>query len=88
MLRITSSGNGQDRVLLLEGKICQQWIGELSKQIHRGLAEGSRIILDFARVSYIDEEAAEMLSRFPVEKLEMKNCTLYIRTLFDRQRRP
>jgi len=88
MLRITSSDSGQDRVLQLEGKICQQWIGELCKQIHSSLTEGNRIVLDFSKVIYIDEEAVEMLSRFSSEQLEKKNCSLYIRTLFDQQRRP
>ena len=87
MLRITSSEIGGDRILLLEGKICRQWIDELCKQIHTALAEDSRITLDFAKVTYMDEEAAEMLSRFPSEQLNMKNCSLYVRTIFDQRRR-
>ena len=88
MLRITSSDMGQDRVLQLEGKICRQWAGELCTQNHSALTGGHKIILAFTQVIYIDEEAGEMLSRFSAEQLEKKNCSLYIRTLFDQQRRP
>jgi anti-anti-sigma regulatory factor len=87
MLRITSTSDGQDRVLQLEGKICRQWVDELSMQIHSALGEHSQIILDFSKVSFIDEDAAQMLSRFSPGQLNMKNCSLYVRTIIDLHKR-
>ena len=81
MLRITSKNVGQETVLHLEGKICRQWVGELCSHIHTALAEGGRIILDLDKVSYIDDEAVKMLSKFSPEQMDKRNCSLYIRTL-------
>ena len=89
MLRITSKNVGRETLLLLEGKICRQWAGELSSQIHTALAEGGRIILDLDKVSYIDEEAVKMLNKIPRELMDKRNCSLYIRTLLGMdERRP
>ena len=82
MLRITEKKEGKNtRMLRLEGKICQEWIKELEAEIIRGLDDGKKIVLDFSKVGFIDEDAAEMIKRFPQKKVERRNGSLFIRTV-------
>ncbi len=82
MLRITEKKEGKNtRVLRLEGKICQEWVKELEAQIVRGLDDGKKMVLDFSKVGFIDEDAAEMINRFPQKKVERRNGSLFIRTV-------
>ena len=82
MLRITVKKEGKNaRVLRLEGKICQEWIKELEAEIRNGLDEGKKIILDFSEVGFMDEEAADMINRFPLKNVEKRNGSLFIRTV-------
>ena len=88
MLRISETTNSQDhRVLLLEGKICRQWLDELRTEIDRSVKSGDPLILDFSRVTYIDEEGARLINRLPEEKVEKKNCSLFIRTMLGAETR-
>lgn len=82
MLRITAKREGKRRkVLYLEGKIRQEWVKELRSEIDKGIDEGRKVILDFSRVSFIDEEAASMIKMFPLQKVERRNGSLFIRTM-------
>ncbi|MFB0564286.1 MAG: STAS domain-containing protein [Candidatus Aminicenantaceae bacterium] len=82
MLRITSKKTSRKKtVIFLEGKICQEWVGELRSEIETGIKDGRKISLDFSRVSYIDEDGAKMIKRFPLQKVEKTNCSLFIRTI-------
>jgi anti-anti-sigma regulatory factor len=69
------------RVLYLEGKICQKWIEELNEEISRGLDEGEKIVLDFSKVGFIDEETADMINRLPLQKVIKRNGSLFVRTM-------
>lgn len=82
MLRITVKKEGRKkRVLYLEGKICRELVKELETEIIRGLDQGERIILDFAKVGFLDEEAADMINHFPLQRVERRNGSLFIRTM-------
>jgi anti-anti-sigma regulatory factor len=82
MLRITAKREGErTKILYLEGKICQEWVKELRSEIDKGIHEGRKVILDFSKVSFIDEEAASMIKMFPLHKVERKNGSLFIRTM-------
>jgi anti-anti-sigma regulatory factor len=88
MFRITEKKEGKNtRVLRLEGKICQEWVKELEEQIIRGLDEGKKMVLDFSKVGFIDEDAAQMIKRFPQKKVERRNGSLFIRTVLGIERR-
>ena len=88
MLRISETTNNQDhRVLLLEGKVCRQWLGELRTEIDRSMKSGESLVLDFSKVTFIDEEGARLINRLPEEKVEKKNCSLFIRTMLDAETR-
>lgn len=82
MLRITAKEEGKaKRVLYLEGKICQEWRGELRAEISRGLKAGKKVVLDFSKVCFLDQEAADMINRFPHPKVQKRNGSLFIRTI-------
>jgi len=81
MLRITAKTEKKSKVLYLEGKICQEWINELKAEIERGLEEGKKVVLDFSKVGFLDEKAAEMINRFSAQKVEKRNGSLFIRIM-------
>ncbi len=82
MLRITVKNENKGlRVLLLEGKVSKLWLEELQSEIERSLNEGGKLALDFSKVSYIDEEGARLINLPHYNKIEKRNCSLFIRTL-------
>ncbi len=82
MLRITIKKEGQSqKVLYLEGKICHGWLRELQSEINRGMEEGAKVVLDFSKVRYLDEETAKMLRGLPPDKVEKRNSSLLIQEL-------
>lgn len=82
MLRISEKNEAKrTKVLFLEGKICQPWVNELQVEIRKALDEGKKIILDFSKVSFLDEEAASMISQSSRQKVEKRNCSLFIRSM-------
>ena len=82
MLRITTKKEGEKtKILYLEGKICQMWVKELQTEIEKGINRGEKIILDFMKVRFLDEDAAKMLSCFPAKKVERRNCSLFIQEM-------
>lgn len=82
MLRITVKNETRSlRVLLLEGKVSKQWLEELQSEIERSLNEGGKLALDFSKVSYIDEEGARLINLPHYNKIEKRNCSLFIRSL-------
>jgi len=81
MLRITEKKEGEKtKVLYLEGKICQDYLKELQVEIIKGINTGERVILDFAKVIFLDDEAARMLRKLKETRLSLRNCSLFIRT--------
>ena len=82
MLRISvKKDKDRTHILSLEGKISKSWVDELRVVIEKALAQGDKVILDFCKVSFLDDSAAEMLQRFSQDQVEKKNCSLLIRTL-------
>lgn len=82
MLRITEKNYSRNKtVLFLEGKIFQEWVQQLQAEVEKGIKKGKKIILDFSKVSYLDEEAAKRINRFPLQKVKKRNCSLFIRTM-------
>jgi anti-anti-sigma regulatory factor len=81
MLRITEKKEGEKtKVLYLEGKLCQDYVKELQVEIVKGIDTGERVILDFAKVIFLDDEAARMIRRLKDSRLSLRNCSLFIRT--------
>jgi len=81
MLRITEKKEGAKKtVLFLEGKISQEYLRELESEIEKSINRSESLILDFSKVSFLDEKAAKMIQGFYDKKLGLRNCPLYIRT--------
>lgn len=81
-MRITTKREGsREKVLYLEGKICQDWVKELHAEIEKGMNAGEKVILDFSKVGYIDEEGAKMLCSLPPKKVKKRNLSLFIKEL-------
>ena len=88
MLRITmKKDKKRSRILYLEGKVCQEWVRELQSEMEKGINDGERIILDFSKVSYLDSEAAEMINKFPPNKVETRNGSLFIQAMLNEKAR-
>ena len=69
------------KTFFLEGKICQSWTEELRAGIEEEIGQGKKVILDFSKVSFLDEEAASMLEHFKNQNVVMRNGSLFIRAL-------
>ena len=79
MLRITLKKKKRgNKILYLEGKISQEYISELHDAICEQRQKQSMIILDFEKVTYIDEKAVEMIEKFPPAEVQIRNCSLFI----------
>lgn len=84
MLRINDKpGDNDHRILLLEGKVCRQWLDELRLEIEKTISEGKKLSLDFSRVTFIDEDGARLINHFLSNSVERINCSLFIRTLLE-----
>lgn len=84
MLRITEKKEGEKiKVLYLEGKISQDYLKELRIEIDKGVSAGESIILDFAKVNFLDDDAARMIRQLKDTRLSLRNCSLFIRTALD-----
>ena len=84
MLRITLKREQTGKtVFYLEGKISRDYVTELHNAICGERLKKSKIILDFKKVSYLDEQAVEMIKTFPSEEIQVKNCSLFICAMLD-----
>lgn len=84
MLRITEKKEGEKtKVLYLEGKISQDYLKELRVEIDKGVDAGESIILDFAKVNFLDDSAARMIRQLKDTRLSLRNCSLFIRTALE-----
>jgi anti-anti-sigma regulatory factor len=91
MLRITEKIEGEKtKVLYLEGKICRDYIKEFQIEIEKGIGTGEKIILDFGKVLFLDDEAARMIRKLKDTRLSLRNCSLFIRTALkiDKKEKP
>ena len=88
MLRITVQNKNMDiRILLLEGKVSKQWLEELQTEIEKSINDGKKLALDFSKVTYIDEEGAQLINQLHYKNIEKRNCSLFIRTLLGHESR-
>jgi anti-anti-sigma regulatory factor len=88
VLRITDRPAAKNRrVLLLEGKVCCQWLDELRTEIEKTLRQGKELTLDFDRVTFIDEDGASLIKQYLSKGIESVNGSLFIRTLLELEAR-
>jgi anti-anti-sigma regulatory factor len=82
MLRMSEITSNEGKVIFqLEGKITGSWVNELIKECHKALIGQREIILDLAKVSYIDESGIYALKALHTEKVKLANCSLFLSAL-------
>ncbi|MFC2157698.1 hypothetical protein ACFLT9_07680 [Acidobacteriota bacterium] len=88
MFRITAENEGNNKkVLFLEGKLCQECVKELQSEIQGILDLGQEVVLDFSKVTFLHSETADVLSRFPSNKVTKRKCSLYVRSMLNLKER-
>jgi len=81
MLRISEKREGEKtKVLYLEGKLRQDNVKDLQGEIVKGINTGESVVLDFAKVVFLDDEAARLIKNLKDPRLTLRNCSLFIRT--------
>ncbi|MCJ7581493.1 MAG: hypothetical protein MUP98_13285 [Candidatus Aminicenantes bacterium] len=88
MLRITVQNKNKNvRIFLLEGKVSKLWLEELQAEIEKSLNDRKKLALDFSKVTFIDEEGAQLINQLHYQNIEKRNCSLFIRTLLGHESR-
>lgn len=82
MLRIEKVGEDAATVTLrLEGRVVAQWVAALEEECRRVLREPKRLILDFAGVTFIGRDGVAVLGKMRGERVQLANCSPFVREL-------
>jgi anti-anti-sigma regulatory factor len=83
MLRITEINKHKKKVVLrIEGKITEPCLWDLEKLCSHYIHKTEKqVVLDFQGVTFIDRKGLSMLEKFKVNRLEIINCSPFIRSL-------
>jgi ABC-type transporter Mla MlaB component len=79
MLRISvvdSTGNAL--TLLLEGKVIGDAVDEVNASCDQALAEGRRLTLDLAGISFIDRKGVALFHRLASRQVSIVNCSGFV----------
>lgn len=87
MLRISKQSVGGVSVLRLEGKLLQDWTGELRGQIAAAAGEGRRIRLDLAAVTFVDAAGADLLRELSQSGIHFGPCSGFVTSLLEMRTR-
>jgi anti-anti-sigma regulatory factor len=85
MLKITRAANGEV-VYTVSGRLDAEDLAEL-KPLLSSEVSGCRIVLDLKELILVDRDAVRFLMRCEADKIQLKNCTAYIREWITRERR-
>ena len=79
MLKISEAGKENNSVTLkLEGRVVDEWVGELQKNCDPLLGNGSRLALDLAGVSFLDESGVALLASLRSRGTKLLNATPFV----------
>ena len=79
MIRISVANSTGDAVtLLLEGQVIGEAVDELNSSCDQALAEGRRVTLDLAGVSFIDRKGVALFHRLTTLQVRVENCSGFI----------
>ena len=82
MVRITVTDSGPDTItLLLEGQLIGDAVDELNSSCEQTLANGRRLILDVAGVSFIDRKGVALFHRLAARNVSIANCSGFVAEL-------
>jgi ABC-type transporter Mla MlaB component len=79
MLKISQVGTANHSVKLkLEGRVIGPWVGELLQVCETHLAEGRKLKLDLADVSYVDADGVAALIGLKSRGVTVTNCSPFV----------
>jgi anti-anti-sigma regulatory factor len=79
MLRITSIGGGNQKVVLrLEGRVSGPWVSELGEACQKVLGEGKALGLNLAEVTFLDGDGLELLRSIQTRGVELAECSMFV----------
>jgi ABC-type transporter Mla MlaB component len=79
MLRISVvDSNGNAVTLLLEGKVIGDAVDEVNSSCNQALAEGRRLTLDLAGVSFIDRKGIALFHRLAARHVSVVHCSGFV----------
>lgn len=86
MLRITtSSSNGNDPCIRLEGKLLEPWVEEV-RSLFTATAAGPLPRLDLAGITFVDAAGADLLRQLLNRGVEVASCAPYVAELLHLER--
>ena len=79
MIRISvTESTGSAMTVLVEGKVVGDAGEELNSCCEQALAEGRRLTLDVAGVSFIDRKGVALFHRLTAHQVSVVNCSAFV----------
>lgn len=79
MLKISEGKPGKQSITLrLEGSVVGPWVGELQKICEPLMSDGSKLALDLAEVSFVDESGIPLLASLRSRGAKLLNATPFV----------
>jgi anti-anti-sigma regulatory factor len=79
MLKISQIGSANHSITLqLEGRMVGPWVGEARETCEKILAEGRKIKLNLAEVSFVDQDGVKFLSGLVSRGVKLAGCSLFL----------
>lgn len=79
MIRISvTESTGSAMTALIEGKVVGDAVDELNSCCDQALAEGRRVTLDVAGVSFIDRKGVALFHRLAAHQVSVVNCSAFV----------
>lgn len=81
MLRITRTTKDETVWLTLEGKLAGPWVDECRDAFRRESPAASNVVLDLARVTFIDSPGLALLRDALREGMRLRACSSFVAEL-------
>jgi hypothetical protein len=79
MLKISQIGAvGHSVTLKLEGRMVGPWVEEARDTCEQFLAEGRRVELNLAEVSFVDQDGVKLLKNLIPRGVALTDCSLFV----------
>jgi ABC-type transporter Mla MlaB component len=86
LLRITNMLSDEGQKVKVEGRLTGEFVEELSRVARRALADSSRVVLEMADVSFVDQRGLALLRSLQADGVELAHCSQFVRTLMNGER--
>ncbi len=83
MFKITKTEQSDRTInLRMDGRLIEEWLSEFDKLYLKIKKEDyKRIVIDFAGVSFIDDDAINYIQKINDERVDIINCSPFIESL-------